>query len=143
MTTQPPPAAWYPDPAGSGQLRYFDGTAWTDHYALQPSSTSSYGPAPSMHRNGLGIASLILGVIAVVTTLLLIGVFFGIAAVATGIPALVRVRRGKANNPVMALIGIVLGVLSILVVLAGAILGALYQSHNECGFLGPAHTGCY
>jgi Protein of unknown function (DUF2510)/Inner membrane component of T3SS, cytoplasmic domain len=28
-----PPADWYPDPAGSGRLRYFTGTEWTDHYA--------------------------------------------------------------------------------------------------------------
>jgi len=28
-----PPAAWYPDPAGSPGLRYWDGTAWTAHTA--------------------------------------------------------------------------------------------------------------
>jgi pSer/pThr/pTyr-binding forkhead associated (FHA) protein len=27
------PANWYPDPAGSGWLRYFTGTEWTDRYA--------------------------------------------------------------------------------------------------------------
>jgi len=27
------PAGWYPDPGGSGQQRYFDGTNWTDNYA--------------------------------------------------------------------------------------------------------------
>lgn len=27
---------WYPDPAGTPQRRYFDGTAWTDHYAPPP-----------------------------------------------------------------------------------------------------------
>ena len=28
-----PPADWYPDPHGQKRLRYWDGTAWTDHTA--------------------------------------------------------------------------------------------------------------
>ncbi len=39
-TAATPPAAWYPDPAGSGMLRYWDGSGWTGH--LAPAST----PAP-------------------------------------------------------------------------------------------------
>ena len=31
MATDLPPAAWYPDPGGSGYLRYWDGAAWTEH----------------------------------------------------------------------------------------------------------------
>lgn len=27
------PASWYPDPNNDLQLRYFDGSQWTDHYA--------------------------------------------------------------------------------------------------------------
>jgi Protein of unknown function (DUF2510) len=36
MTTQLPPAGWYPDPAGGGRLRYFNGSTWTDHYSQPP-----------------------------------------------------------------------------------------------------------
>lgn len=40
-TTPAVPAGWYPDPAGSTQQRWWDGTKWTDH--LQ----APYTPAPS------------------------------------------------------------------------------------------------
>ncbi len=30
-TEQSVPAAWYPDPAGTGQERWWDGKSWTDH----------------------------------------------------------------------------------------------------------------
>lgn len=26
------PAGWFPDPGGSGRMRYFDGAGWTQHY---------------------------------------------------------------------------------------------------------------
>ena len=49
MTTTPP-ANWYPDPDGSPQLRYWDGTQWTDHYHAQapvvPAPTQQQAPAP-------------------------------------------------------------------------------------------------
>jgi hypothetical protein len=37
MTTPPTPAGWYPDPEQAGQLRYYDGAAWTEHRSpIQP-----------------------------------------------------------------------------------------------------------
>ena len=30
------PAGWHPDPSGKHQLRYWDGTQWTDHVANRP-----------------------------------------------------------------------------------------------------------
>jgi len=31
-TPSGPPAGWYDDPSGSPRQRWYDGTAWTDHY---------------------------------------------------------------------------------------------------------------
>lgn len=36
MTSVSPPANWYPDPDGSGGVRYWDGATWTTHRAPPP-----------------------------------------------------------------------------------------------------------
>lgn len=50
MTTLPPStspaAAWYPDPAGSGGLRYWDGLGWTEHVTPPPPAAWAVAPAP-------------------------------------------------------------------------------------------------
>jgi Domain of unknown function (DUF4190) len=68
---------------------------------------------PDAPRNEFGVASLILGLVALFTCWLLVGVPFGIAAVITGDIARRRVQRGQANNPRVATAGIVLGAVSI------------------------------
>ena len=40
-----PVAAWYPDPAGSGRQRYFDGVRWTENY-LETVTTVYASPSP-------------------------------------------------------------------------------------------------
>jgi Domain of unknown function (DUF4190) len=73
---------------------------------------------PEAPRNEFGVASLLLGLVALATCWLLIGVPFGIAAVITGDIARRRVERGTANNPRTAMAGIVLGAVAILAGLA-------------------------
>lgn len=54
MTTPPTPADWYPDPDDAAGLRYWDGTAWTEHRAPavtapsqpEPSATEGHAPQP-------------------------------------------------------------------------------------------------
>lgn len=68
---------------------------------------------PDTPRNEVGVASLLIGFVALITCWLLVGVPFGIAAVITGDIARRRVQRGQANNPRVALAGMALGVVSI------------------------------
>ena len=70
----------------------------------------SHADAP---RNEVGVASLLVGIVALITCWLLIGVPFGIAAVITGDVGRRRVQRGEANNPRIAMAGMVLGAVSI------------------------------
>jgi hypothetical protein len=47
MTQSAPTAAWYPDPAGSDQLRYWDGAAWTQHLRPTTPPLAMAATAPS------------------------------------------------------------------------------------------------
>jgi uncharacterized protein YxjI len=52
VTQPPPPPGWYPDPAGSGGTRWWDGQGWTDHVqapaAQQPPPSAP--PAPQFAK---------------------------------------------------------------------------------------------
>lgn len=55
MTTPPTPAGWYPDPEQAGQLRYWDGGAWTEHrHPVQEpfASTEAQTPAEPAAASG-------------------------------------------------------------------------------------------
>jgi hypothetical protein len=109
--------------------------------ALSPRDGSSAGSSPHKPRNGLGRASAALGFASVVTNIWLIGPFVGVAAVVTGIYALLRVKRGEATRRGLAVVGILLGLLSIGVG-ALAIYLASEQSQTGCWPM-KQHTGCY
>jgi hypothetical protein len=72
----------------------------------------AYGtPAPG--RNGLALWSMILGIIAIPTTFVLVGVAIGMVALVLGIIGLVQIGRNPyQGGKGMAIVGIVLGGLS-------------------------------
>jgi hypothetical protein len=72
-------------------------------------------PASTTARNGLGIAALVLGILALITSVSLAGLLFGSFAVVLGIPALDAVRRGEATNRRTTIAGVVLGVVAIVI----------------------------
>jgi len=78
-------AGWYPDPSGDpSRLRYWDGSGWTDYYSnvmpaqtpqpgygslYQPQIQQSVQPARKNPGKGLGVASLVLGIVGIFTAL--------------------------------------------------------------------------
>ncbi len=56
------PAGWYPDPAGSQALRWWDGTRWTEHVS-QAATPTQASADPTMQwqvpvgRSGWAIAA--------------------------------------------------------------------------------------
>lgn len=53
-----PPPGWHPDPSGTGQLRYWDGAAWTSHVAPDPAVAGATAqPAPAPQGSGLPAAA--------------------------------------------------------------------------------------
>lgn len=78
------------------------------------------GPPPQGNSNGVGVAALVVGLLALFTSWLLIGGLLGIVAIVLGIVGLGKVKRHEASNKGMAIAGIVLGALSVLA--TGAIL---------------------
>src|SRR4051812_3120007 len=81
-------------------------------------SAPAYRPepgAPTHKRNGLGIAALVLGILAVLSFLTVVGgIILGLVALILGVIGFRRGRRGEATNGTMSLVGAVLGVLGLI-----------------------------
>jgi len=99
-----PPESPQPPPSPSGAA----------YPAPPPMPYAGQAPAPIQPRNGLGIAALVLAIVALISCWTIAGgVIVGIVAVVLGFVARGRVKRGEANNGGVALAGIVLGFLAI------------------------------
>ncbi|TFV73323.1 DUF2510 domain-containing protein [Blastococcus sp. CT_GayMR19] len=63
MTQPPPPPGWYPDPAGGGDSRWWDGQGWSDHVRqVQPQPPPSGAPVapvpgPSLYEQPVLVVS--------------------------------------------------------------------------------------
>ena len=50
VTQPPPPPGWYPDPAGSGGTRWWNGQGWTEHVQAPPPPLQQQAPAPPVQQ---------------------------------------------------------------------------------------------
>lgn len=93
-----PEAGWHDDPEDSAQLRYWDGTAWTEHRSpkvataqpsaahatpVQPSNTTAMSHDANAPAKS-GAPWWLVAVLSVVSLVIGIGIGFGIGAVASG-----------------------------------------------------------
>jgi Domain of unknown function (DUF4190) len=77
-----------------------------------PAPYSGFIPPPGGPKNGLGIAALIVAIVALFSVVG--GIVLGVVAIILGVLGLQRARRGEATNGGMAIAGIVLGIVSII-----------------------------
>jgi hypothetical protein len=110
----PPPGT---SPSGGGYSPYGGGPV--PPAPPPPAYDAERSPRSHEARNGIGTAALVLGVIAVVVSLIPVLNFFtwplGILAIVFGAVGWNRANKGQATNKKLAIAGLVLGVVSFLV----------------------------
>ena len=121
-----------------GQQQYGQQQAYGQPAYGQPAyGQPAFGQAPSgQARNGLGVAALVLGILAALTGFFVIGGLFGVVAIVLGFLGRGRAKRGEATNGGMALAGIILGVIGVLLTAAVIAIGASFLGEfgtlSEC-----------
>ena len=91
----------------------------TEPSDTRPGEPHSGFPQPIVARNGLGTASLVIAVIALVASVSVCGgVALGAIAASMGLTARGRVNRGQADNRSVATAAIVLGIAAVVISLS-------------------------
>ena len=89
---------------------------------MYPPSPLPYGEYPGTFaapRNGLGVAALVTGIVALLAAFTVFGgVGLGVVAVILGFLGRVRVKKGQANNGGVATAGIVIGAVAVVASIA-------------------------
>ena len=97
------------------------------------SATPSYGtnvPSRSLPK-GLAVASLVLGIIGLLTAFFLLGGLLGLVAVILGVLALGKIKRGEADGRGLALGGIITGALAMLLTILLLVTVGSFLSENS------------
>ncbi|MFF8729787.1 DUF4190 domain-containing protein [Streptomyces sp. NPDC015171] len=122
----PPPIA----PGGPGQVPYgYPGTVPAQGYPSQSAAPYGVGPYPAggygwtgaqaVPSNGMGTASLVLGILSAVGFLFWpLALVLGILAIIFGAIGRGKAKRGEATNPGVALAGLICGVAGIVMAVA-------------------------
>jgi hypothetical protein len=104
-----------PQPPQQPQYPYQSGGYPGGYPPPPPVPYSGFTPPPTGPRNGLGVAALIIAIIALVFCWSVFGgIILGLVAVIIGFVARGRVQRREATNGGVAIAGIVLGILAII-----------------------------
>ncbi|MCP9944420.1 DUF4190 domain-containing protein [Streptomyces somaliensis] len=139
---QPAPGPYgYPAPPPAGGYGY-PGSYPGPHHGTY-GGVGAWGPGPA---NGLGVASMVIGIISLVTCFLYgLGVVLGILALVFGVIGRKRAQRGEADNGAMATAGIVTGTIGIVlgVLVLGAIIWAAVQGTDGGGGHDQDHDDPY
>jgi heme/copper-type cytochrome/quinol oxidase subunit 2 len=101
-----------------------------------PQPYAGYAPPPQGPSNGLGIAALVVAIIALLSVVG--GVVLGVVAIILGFIGYGRAKRGQATNGGVAVAGIVLGLLSIIEAIA--VIALAVWGFNEAG--GTDYVDC-
>ncbi len=97
---------------------------------VPPGYPAGSAPGRSLPQ-GLAVASLVLGIIGVLTSWILIGGLLGLVALILGFVALGKAKRGEAGGRGMAIGGIVTGAIALLITIGIVALGASFLAENS------------
>ncbi len=96
--------------------------------AMPSGSNEPVRPLPK----GMAVASLVLGILGVLTAFFLLGGLLGLVAVILGVVALGKIKRGQADGRGLAIGGIVTGALALLLaIVLAATVGAFFARNAE------------
>lgn len=103
-------------------------------YAGSPYDGQNY-PGKSSAGKGLGIASLVLGILAFLSGWIFIGGLLGLIGLILGIVSLVQAKKGKGPKG-MAITGIVLSIIGILsAIVMGVLVATVFEGMDFMGVI--------